>query len=52
MNPEFGLMENLMPQMIGKLSQMLKFSKEDPDTPTLTESMTGPYKAEFMKAMT
>ena len=36
---------------MGKLSQILNVSKGDPDTPTLTESITGPYKAGFMQSM-
>ena len=30
---------------------MLNLSNGDPNTPTLTKSMTGPYKDEFMQAM-
>ena len=48
MDPEIGLMDNLMPQIMGDLSQILVMSKGDPDTPILTEAMTGPYKAVFM----
>ena len=52
MYPDFVLMDNLMPQIMGKLSQIIKLSNGDPDTPTLTETMTGPYKDYFMQAMT
>ena len=45
-------MENLMPQMMGKIYQMLNLSEGDPDTPTFTEAIKGPYKAEFMQAVT
>ena len=51
MDPEFGFMENIMHQMVGKLSKMLNMSKRKNDIPTLTESMKGPYKAEFMHAI-
>ena len=51
-NPEFGLKENTMPQMMGRLSQMIKIYKGYPDTPTLTEGITVPYKNEFMQAIT
>ena len=51
MDPEFGLMDNLMPQIMGNISQILVMSKGDPVTPILTEAMTGPYKAGFMQAM-
>ena len=44
-------MDNLMSQIMGKLSQILIMYKGDPDTPILTEAMTGHYKTEFMKAM-
>ena len=52
MYPEVGLVENLMPQMISKIYQMLKLSNGDTATPTLTEAMTGPYKAEVITDMT
>ena len=48
MDPEFGFMENLMPQMTEKLSQMIKLYKGEPGTTTLTESMKGTYKAYFI----
>ena len=52
METYFGLMDNLMPQMIGKLSQMINLFKGDPDTLTLTEAIIVPYKAEFRQAIT
>ena len=52
MNPEFGLRCHLVPQMMGNISQMIKLSKGNFDTPTLTEEITRPYKSEFMQAMT
>ena len=53
MDPEFGLMDNIMPQMMLNLSQILnlKLSKGDPGTPTLTDAVRGPYKAQFIQAM-
>ena len=51
MNPEFILVENLMLQMMEKIYQMINLSKGNPETPILTETMKGPYKAEFIKAM-
>ena len=45
-------MGNLLPQVMVNISQMIDLSKGDPYTPTLTESMAGPYKAGFMQAMT
>ena len=50
MDPEFVLMDNIMPQIMGNISQILIMSKGDPDTPILNEAMTGPYKAGFMQA--
>ena len=44
-------MDNKIPQMMGKLSQMINMYKGDYDTPTLTKSMIWPYKAGFMKTM-
>ena len=38
--------------MMGKFYQMIKISKGDPDTPTLTEAMKVPYKVDFMQDMT
>ena len=52
MEPEFVLTENLMPQMMGKLSKILKIYKGDPGTHTLTEATTGTYNPDFMQAMT
>ena len=45
-------MDDLMSQIMGKLSQILIMYKGDPDTPILTEAMTGPYKDVFMQSMT
>ena len=51
-DPEFVLMDNIMPQMMGKLSRIISLSKGYPNIPPLTEEMTGPYKSEFMQTMT
>ena len=45
-------MDNIMPQMMGELSQILKLSKVYPDTPTFNESRTGPYKDWFIQVTT
>ena len=42
MDPEFGLMDNIMPQMIKNLSEMIKMSTGYHKTPILNESMTVP----------
>ena len=52
MDPDFVFIYNLMPQMMKKLSQIIKLSNGYPDTPTLTKSMTRPYKDDFIQAMT
>ena len=49
MDPVFGLTDDLMLHMMGKISQMLNISKGYPYTPTLNKSVTGPYKADFMQ---
>ena len=41
MDPQFGLMDNLMSQMMEKLYQTINLSKGGPYTPNLTEEMTG-----------
>ena len=51
MEPEFGLMDNLMPQIMGNISQIIVMSRGDPDTPILNEAMTGTYKAVIMQDM-
>ena len=50
MDPELGFIENIMPQMMGKLPQILNIYNRYPGNPTLTEAITGIYKAEFMQA--
>ena len=49
MDPEFGLTDNIMPHMMGNLSQMTRLSKGEPDTPNLTESITRPYNHAFIQ---
>ena len=51
-DPQFVLMENIVHKMMGKIYQMIQLSKGDPDTSTLTEEITGPYKADFTQYMT
>ena len=52
MEPYFGLTDNIIPQMMGKLSQMLNMYKGHPETSTLNEEITGPYKYKFMPSLT
>ena len=49
---QFGLMDNLMHQIMGKVSQILNISNGDPDTPTLNEAIPVPYKTEFIHSTT
>ena len=46
MEPQFGLMENIMTQIMGKISQNIKLSKGDLEIPTFTETII------FMEFMT
>ena len=41
-----------MPHVMRKLSQIIRMSKGDHDTPTFIEAMKGPYKSDFMQTMT
>ena len=52
MDPEFGFMENIMLQMMGKIFQIIKLSKGYPDTPNSNKTISVPYKVEFTKATT
>jgi len=47
----FGLLDNLMPNVIGQCPHLMKASANDPDTPTLSEAMSGPHRDEFVSAM-
>ena len=51
MEQEFGFLDNLMSQMMWKISKMIKRSRGDAYTHTFTEEITGLYKAEFMQAI-
>ena len=46
------MMDNLMHQIMGKVSQILNISNGDPDTPTLNEAIPVPYKTEFIHSTT
>ena len=48
---DFGLVENFMHQMMGKLYKIVNLSKGYPDTPNWTESITGLYTYVFMQDM-
>ena len=50
-NSELGIMDGLMPDAFSRCPHLFKANTHDPDTPTFFETMAGPYKAEFKKAM-
>ena len=47
----FGLLDNLMPHVLGQCPHLMKASASDPDTPTRSEAMSGPHRDEFVAAM-
>ena len=55
MDPEFGVLDGLSslpPDFMTSHPWMLKSKKgSDPDTPTIKEALTGPYRSEFLDAM-
>jgi hypothetical protein len=53
MDPEFGIMDNLFPDVISRCPSLLKASKSrsDPDTPSIREALNGPFRQEFLQAM-
>ncbi len=51
MDPEYGVMNNLMPHAISQIPQLLTGSKTDPDYPSLHEALAGPQHDEFINAM-
>ena len=50
LDPEFGILDGLMPQMLQTKSYKAT-KKHDPDTPPLTEALSGRYREEFLQAM-
>ena len=52
MDLEFASMDNILTRIMGDTSQMINLYKGDHATPTLTAAILGPYKGEFMQAMT
>jgi hypothetical protein len=51
MDTEYGLMENLMPNVMAASPCLLKASSTDPDLPTVRQALTGRHKEEFLAAM-
>jgi hypothetical protein len=53
MDSEFGIMDNLFPDVISRCPSLLKAakSKSDPDTPSIQEALSGPYHQEFLEAL-
>jgi hypothetical protein len=50
MDPDFGLINNLMPQVPKKFPKLLKASKEDLDTPTPSAALAGFLKLRNSKS--
>ena len=51
MDQEFGVMNNLMPNVMDRCLSLLKAKTKDPDLPNIRKALTGPYREEFLKAM-
>ncbi len=51
MDPEYGIMDNFMPQTLSQVPQLLKATKSDPDYPSLQEALASPMRQEFLDAM-
>ncbi len=53
MDPEFGVVEAMLPHVGTQCAHMLKASSSnlDPDLPNLSEAMRGPHRDEFLEAM-
>ena len=51
LNSELGLMDGLMPDALSRCPHLFKANTHDPDTPTFSEAIAGPYRVEFLKAM-
>jgi hypothetical protein len=51
MDPDFGLMDIVMPQVPGQFPNFFKTSGQDPDTPTLSSALREPHRVEFLKAI-
>ena len=44
MDPEYGVMDNLMPHTMGHIPQLMKASAmPDPDTPNIGAALSGPH---------
>ena len=51
LNCEYGILDGIMPDALTRCPSLLKANKDNPDNPTLSEALSGPYKEEFLKAM-
>jgi hypothetical protein len=51
MGPDFKLMDNLMPQVLGQFPKLLKASGEDHDTPILSSALAGLHRVILLEAM-
>ena len=51
LDPDFGLLESITPNVFAQCGHLLKANKKDPDTPSLQEALNGNHKEEFLEAM-
>ena len=50
-DPEFGIVDAMIPHMQTHLAHMFKANKSDPDSPGISEAMRGPHRDAFLEAM-
>ena len=51
MNPDFGVMEGLLPDAMMQCPSLMKAKGKDPDLPPLHEALAGPNREDFLEAM-
>ena len=51
MDPEYGVIDGFVPDVLTNCPVLMKAKAKDPDTPSLTEALTGPHRDEFLEAM-
>jgi hypothetical protein len=50
-DPEFGLVDVMIPHLQHQVQQMFKANKSDPDSPNYSQAMAGPHAEAFSEAM-
>ena len=51
MNPEHGMMDGFVPDVMTRCPQLMKAKNSNPDTPMLHEALAGPHRDLFLEAM-